>query len=122
MHFHRAKHYLQSCVTCQYWRLIVDWYDSHRDGDREAPAINLIRRGRECKTVLGALGAVMHVVDVSKFYLEKTKRIQLSLNSESDLNGRKHHKIGRGWGSLKDGIKFYGLTVSLYTHIQKTLL
>lgn len=74
MHFQWAEHYLQSRVTCQFWRLIVDWYDSHRDGDREAPPINLISRGRECKTVLCALGAVMHVVDVSKFNLEKIKK------------------------------------------------
>lgn len=121
MHFQRAKHYLQSRVTCQIWRLVVDWYDSHRDGDREAPALNLISRGRECKTVLCALGAVMHVVDVSKFHLEKTKKIQLSLTSESDLNGRKHHKIGRAWVELKGGIKFYSLTVSLNAHIQRTM-
>lgn len=70
----RAKRYLQSCVTRQSRRLVVDWDDSHWDGDREAPAVNLISWGGECEAVLCALGAVMHVVDVSKFHLEKTEK------------------------------------------------
>lgn len=74
MHIQRAKHYLQSRVTCQFWRLVVDGYDSHWDGDGEAPAPNLISRGWECKTVLCALGAVMHVEDLSTFHLEETKK------------------------------------------------
>lgn len=47
--------------------------------------------------------------------------IQLSLNSISDLNGRKH-KIGRGWVSAKGGIKFYNVTLPLNTHTQRTVL
>lgn len=74
MLFQGVKHYLQARVTCQFWRLVVDWDDSHCDGDREAPALNLISRGSECETVLGALGAVMHVVDVSSFHLEERKK------------------------------------------------
>lgn len=62
----------------------------------------------------------MHVVDLSTFHLKKTKRIQLSLNSESDLTGRKHHKRGAGWASIKDGIKFYSDCVSLHIKIQIT--
>lgn len=86
VHVKVAKHYLHSCVPCHSWRLVVDWYDSHWDCDREAPALYLISRSSECKTVLGALCAVMHVVDVSKFHLEKTKKdsvvTQFSIRSE----------------------------------------
>lgn len=77
------KGYLQSCVACQLGRLVVDRDDSHGDGDGEAPAFDLISGGRECEAVLCAFCAVMHVVDVSKFHLERTKkkkRIHLSFN------------------------------------------
>lgn len=66
--------YLQSRVTCQPGRLVVDWDDSHCDGEGDAPAFDLISGGRECEAVLRAFCAVMHVVDVSKFHLERKKK------------------------------------------------
>ena len=64
----------------------------------------------------------MHVVDVSEFHLEETKRIQLSLGAEADSTGRKHHRMGKGGVSLKEGIKHFTVTesVSLNTSIQRT--
>lgn len=93
MHDQRVKHYLHPRVACQFWRLVVDWDDSHTDGDGEAPALKLISRSRECETVLCALRAVMHVVDVSQLHLEETKKgTQMSSKPKSDLSDRKHHK------------------------------
>lgn len=70
------KHYLHSGVARQFRWLIVDWDNGHRDGEGETPALYLIGWGRECETILGALSTVMHVVDMSKFHLEKTKGTQ----------------------------------------------
>lgn len=73
--FIRAKYYLCSGVARQFRGLVVDRYDSNRDGEREAPAVNVISRERECKIVLGALCAVVHVVDFSTSHLQETKRM-----------------------------------------------
>lgn len=70
----KKKGYLQSRVTCQLGRLVVDRDDSHWDGEGEAPAFDLISGGGECEAVLCAFCAVMHVVDVSKFHLERKKK------------------------------------------------
>lgn len=121
-HFHRAKHYLHSGVARQFRRLIVDRYDRNWDGDREAPAFNLISRGRECKTVLCALRTVMHVVDLSEFHLRRDKK-GASCHSTLIMNHTwvAEHRIKRseGWTNLKGRITFYSVTVSLNISTQR---
>ena len=61
--------YLQSGVTSQSGRFIVDWDDGDGDGDGLTPPLDLVRRRREGEGVLSGLTAVVHVVDVAQLEL-----------------------------------------------------